>query len=70
MDPNANLKEQEELLQEMSEYEADGAENHPAYKNAADDLGRYRAQLRRWLSNGGVEPDWSTCPNAAKHYNK
>lgn len=66
MDPNTNLQEQEQLLQEISEY----AENpqHPACINARADLRELRRALHDWLNAGGFQPDWSKAPNAARYY--
>ena len=68
MDPNANLREQSELLIEMSEYEADGSTWHPAYLNARDDLQYHRSVLSEWLECGGFAPDWSKYPDASKYW--
>ncbi len=65
MDPNANLAEQEELLQEMSEYD-DHA--HPAYINADADLSELRDELMTWIKRGGFLPDWTKAPNAARYF--
>lgn len=70
MDPDANLREQEELLKEMAEYEADNTTHHPAYRNAGVDLVIVRLDLKDWLAKGGFEPDWSLAPNARKYYGK
>ena len=68
MDPNANLQEQAELIQELTEY-ADNPD-HPAVDNALTDLALLRVALRQWLNRGGFEPDWTLAPNAAKYYGK
>lgn len=68
MDPNANLAEQEELLQEISEYGRDT--HHPACINAQRDLIDVRQALYDWLRDGGYEPDWNRAPNARKHYGR
>lgn len=68
MDPNANLRDQEELLQEIDEY--DDNPGHPARHLAIDDLRAARAGLSDWLARGGFEPDWSKAPNAAKYYRR
>lgn len=61
MDPNANLQEQERILQQ------------PLYErphHAQVRLRELRQALTGWLSAGGFEPDWSDCPNAARYYKK
>lgn len=68
MDPNANLAEQEELLQEIAEYGANT--HHPGCVNATDDLLVLRLQLGEWIDTGGFSPDWSKAPNAARWYGR
>jgi hypothetical protein len=70
MDPNANLAAQEELLQEMHEYEENGDVHHPAYFNAQADLVITRIDLEDWFKKGGFEPDWTKAPNARKYYGR
>lgn len=68
MDPNENLKNQEELIQELSEYEDD--RDHPAAINARADLNTHRAALAKWLRHGGFQPNWAQYPRAARYYGK
>lgn len=55
MDPNANLKEQAELLNATSNYD----------KRRRSEL---RQALQAWIANGGFAPDWSAYPEATKAY--
>lgn len=68
MDPNANLQEQEAILDILSK---------PVYRytsydrnNLSDTLADLRYNLQEWLDDGGFEPDWSKAPHAAKHYGR
>ena len=70
MDPDANLREQEELLCEMAEYEADGTTHHPAYDNARDELYELRKALSYWLGYRGFEPNWDAAPRARIHFGR
>ena len=65
MDPDFNLSEQDELLQEMAEYEKDQTQHHPAYENARQELADKRRSLWAWLRSGGFAPDWSKFPRTA-----
>ena len=53
MDPNANLREQDQLL---------------TGKGDAARLRELRMALRVWLTDGGFEPDWAAYPRAARYY--
>jgi DNA-binding SARP family transcriptional activator len=76
MDPNANLQEQERILERARELYA----ANKSGDTDAIELAKYHAQgdkatmrelrsaHREWLSNGGFAPDWDTCPRAAKYY--
>lgn len=68
MDPHANLRDQEELMQEISEYAADP--HHPACVLAQQELAALRAELAEWLRKGGFEPDWSSAPHARAFFGK
>ena len=59
MDPNANLREQEEILHR------DGGRESDADFARLWDL---RQALYDWLREGGFAPDWSTAPNASAYY--
>jgi len=62
MDPNANLQEQEEIL---NRYGAPGQQMDDRYR-----LRELREALQVWIARGGFEPDWSKAPRAAKYYYK
>ena len=55
MDPNANLMEQNTLLDALSNLD----------KQRRSEL---RRALQWWISQGGYAPDWSAYPAAAKAY--
>lgn len=57
MDPNANLREQNELL-------------HTESYGGKDRRAELRRALLSWLSSGGFEPNWSKYPEATKAYRK
>lgn len=58
MDPNANLKEQAELLQQRR---PDGSlHSYDRYR-----LYDLRTALQEWIGKGGFEPTWSAYPDAA-----
>lgn len=57
MDPNANLKEQNDLL---------NAESLSDKRRRAE----LRRALADWLWSGGFKPDWSKYPDAAKAFRK
>lgn len=57
MDPDANLREQENILSSS----ARGAEDRVRLKEL-------REALWGWLRSHGFEPRWSECPKASKHY--
>lgn len=62
MDPNANLKEQRELIERMQEIDdrAEPVLSHEYYQAAAR-LVELVAALDQWLSAGGFLPDdWPT----------
>lgn len=57
MDPDANLKRQQELLLETK--------NSSYARYEMYDL---RVALREWLTKGGAEPKWDAHPQAAAAY--
>lgn len=57
MDPNANLAEQERLL--------DSQERHDRRR-----LSELRHALEDWLAGGGFAPDWNKYPDASKAFKK
>lgn len=57
MDPDANLREQEDLLNQRTRDAHDRAR-----------LKELREALWGWLHGHGFEPQWHKCPTAAKHY--
>lgn len=60
MDPNANLQEQERLIEQH--VQAFGR------VRPSSDLRELQSALREWLDRGGFAPDWSQAPRAAKYY--
>lgn len=63
MDPNANLREQEEI---EAERRPDGTlHNYDRYR-----LHDLRVALRDWIRGGGFAPDWAQCPTAAASFQK
>lgn len=54
MDPNANLREQEALIE--------------AKQTRSARMRELREALWGWLRGHGFEPEWHKCPKAAKHY--
>lgn len=67
MDPNANLAEQETLLTTLRANKRTTARNNAARSRRLTEL---QEALTAWLRNGGCEPDWSKCPNAARYYRR
>ena len=68
MDPNANLVEQEQLLNE-------GLNRTPSdFRRRSRQINRRLADLREallvWLQNGGFEPDWSKAPKARIYFRR
>ena len=55
MDPNANLREQDELLAATSRID----------KQRRSEL---RRALQGWLASGGFAPDWKAYPKATAAY--
>lgn len=63
MDPNANLREQEEILTALATtLKGIGA------KTVRRRLRELRDALTGWLQGQGFAPDWAKCPKAAKYY--
>lgn len=56
MDPNANLREQEEIL------------NTPAKDRDRARLKELREALWGWLDGHGFEPTWHKWPKAARYF--
>lgn len=63
MDPNANLKEQSEILSEIKTY---AAPEHRAILRAR--LKELRIALSQWLRKGGFAPEWAAFPRASKYF--
>lgn len=65
MDPNANLREQEQLLGLRAYYL-----HFPSRRLARDRerLRELRAALAFWLARGGFPPDWTKAPKASSYY--
>jgi hypothetical protein len=61
MDPNANLRRQEYIL-DILFMTVTGRKDNRA------ELAELRAALRDWLKSGGFQPDWADCPLAAKWF--
>lgn len=58
MDPNANLKEQREIVARMLD---DDAESPDGFANDATRLAELVQALDEWLTNGGFLPsEWSS----------
>ena len=62
MDPNQNLRDQERILHKRK------TETHLPSNYGAVRLTVLRQALAGWLARGGFEPDWTTCPMAAKAF--
>jgi hypothetical protein len=61
MDPDANLREQEEILR------------FPVLQRTSAQVMRLielRRALLGWLKAGGAEPQWWRCPLASRHFNR
>lgn len=65
MDPNANLKTQEELIECRRGYLA--GEHRSMIQRELKEL---RLALLQWLRNGGFAPDWAACPKASGYFGK
>lgn len=59
MDPNANLREQEDILTTPHKDRYDYAR-----------LRELRSALEDWLNYGGFEPVWSDYPLAARYFGR
>ncbi len=68
MDPNANLKDQHDLMTEIAEYR--DTPYHPAVANARKDLHDTRVALHEWLRRGGYAPQWDLYPTATLAYRR
>lgn len=58
MDPNANLRAQEDLVNLVS--------LRPSTRRERRELFELQEALRDWLASGGAAPDWAACPNATR----
>lgn len=67
MDPNANLREQAELLAHLRTGAA-MAESRDARRSNRSRLAELRSALTDWLHGGGFAPDWSRYPAAARYF--
>lgn len=69
MDPNANLREQAELLAILAKGAqrvfVETGEDARAIRRRLADL---RALLAEWLQRGGFAPDWTRYPAASRYY--
>ena len=63
MDPNANLQEQERILESLIE-PADRRTR--AYQKRR--LAELRDALADWIRCGGFQPDWTKAPRASVYY--
>jgi hypothetical protein len=66
MDPNANLRRQEELFAELRRRGC-SEELRAGWHRELDEL---RLALAEWLAKGGFEPDWSAAPWASIYFGK
>ena len=79
MDPDENLREQEEIETRIAHYlkalahERTAEERQFIRAELRDDRARLRElrdALGHWLSRGGAQPEWSKYPHAARYYNR
>lgn len=63
MDPNANLRSQEQLLLEIEQ-----ARSPHARTRRQVELIDLRQALYDWIRDGGFEPDWTACPRASHYF--
>lgn len=75
MDPNANLQEQERIIDRLAVIDAVGNRRIPddvfaEWREARQRLRELRNALTDWLAIGGFEPDWSAAPNARNYYGR
>jgi hypothetical protein len=86
MDPNANLREQQDIMERARTVRLIRAgkllamnygpglwETDNGLVDSRGDTGRLRElreALQGWLANGGFEPDWTLAPKAAKYYGR
>lgn len=62
MDPNANLRQQESILNRLTVVQG-------ARKRMLEiDLSELRQALYDWIREGGFDPDWSAAPKAAPYF--
>jgi hypothetical protein len=67
VDPNANLAEQERIINRI---EADAPMRRQFRRQQDERLVDLRQALYDWIRDGGFEPDWSQAPYAAKYYGR
>lgn len=73
MDPNANLQEQERIINRAQRQEASAHIVHDRYEFTPEDRERLyelREALTGWLSRGGFAPDWNLGPVARGFYGR
>ena len=68
MDPNANLIEQECIIDALNDYVVPQMQAQEKTRKAR--LRELRHALREWLKNGGFEPDWNIAPHARKYFGR
>lgn len=64
MDPNANLREQSEILAELAPTVG------PVPRERSERLRELRKALRHWLGMSGFAPDWTAYPHAAQSFKR
>jgi hypothetical protein len=68
MDPNANLRRQEFILDVKLGFT--GTMSQQQRRGYQQELRELRAALNGWLASGGFEPKWNECPMAAKWFGR
>jgi hypothetical protein len=70
MDPNANLAQQESILESLYALDAKEPDAYTNYERNSllDELVSFRQDLDDWLRSGGFEPDWSKAPKARVYF--
>ena len=68
MDPNANLIEQEQIIDRLADYVVPQRQQEEQADRAV--LRGLRLALRDWLRDGGFAPEWTKAPRAAKYYGR
>lgn len=68
MDPNANLIEQEQIIDALVDFVVPlDLQEERALKARLRVL---RGSLRQWIQYGGFEPDWTKTPRASKYFGR